>query len=63
MRLNTYPIQAWPVMKELSEKVKLKLLNLPQEVTVNKIDLLDETKIVHELNFSLQIQEKTWRGI
>ena len=50
-------------MKELSEKVKLKLLNLPQEVTVNKIDLLDETKIVHELNFSLQIQEKTWRGI
>ena len=37
-------------MKELIGKVKLKSSNLPRETTVNKVDLLDETKIAHEFN-------------
>ena len=32
------------VMKELIGKVKLKSSNLPRQITVNKVDLFDETK-------------------
>ena len=32
------------VMKELIGKVKLKSPNLPRQITVNKVDLFDETK-------------------
>ena len=38
-------------MKELIGKVKLKSSNLPRKITVNKVDLFDETKIAHEFNF------------
>ena len=37
-------------MKELLGKVKLKPLNPPQKIIVNKADLLDDTKMTHELN-------------
>ena len=37
-------------MKELIGKVKFKSSNLPRKITVNKVDLLDQTKIVHEFN-------------
>ena len=37
-------------MKELIEKVTLKLSNLPRKITFNKVDLFDKTKIVHEFN-------------
>ena len=36
-------------MKELIGKVTLKLSNLPRKITV-KVDLFDQTKIVHEFN-------------
>ena len=38
-------------MKELIGKVKLKSSNLPRKITVNKVDLFDQTKIAHEYNF------------
>ena len=38
-------------MKELIGKVTLKSSNLPQKITVNKVDLLDQKKIAHEFNF------------
>ena len=47
--------KTWATMKELIGKVKLKSSNLPRKITVNKVDLFDQTKIVHEFNFSLQI--------
>ena len=37
-------------MKKLIEKVTLKSSNLPRKITLNKVDLFDETKIVHEFN-------------
>ena len=37
-------------MKELIGKVKLKSSNLPRKITVNKVDLFDQTKIAHEFN-------------
>ena len=38
-------------MKELIGKVKLKSSNLPRKITVNKVDLFDQTKIAREFNF------------
>ena len=38
-------------MKVLIGKVKLKSLNLPRKITVNKVDLFDQTKLAHEFNF------------
>ena len=37
-------------MKELIVKVTLKSSNLPRKITVNKVDLFNETKIAHEFN-------------
>ena len=37
-------------MKELNGKVTFKSSNLPQKVTVNKLDLFDEIKVAHGLN-------------
>ena len=37
-------------MKELIWKVTLKSSNLPPKITVNKVDLFDQTKIAHEFN-------------
>ena len=37
-------------MKELIRKVTLNLSKLPRKITVNKVDLFDETKIGHEFN-------------
>ena len=37
-------------MKELIRKMTLKSSNLPRKITVNKIDLFDQTKIAHEFN-------------
>ena len=37
-------------MIELIGKVTLKSSNLPRQITVNKVDLFDETKIAHEFN-------------
>ena len=37
-------------MKELIGKVRLKSSNLPQKITVNKVELFYETKIAHEFN-------------
>ena len=37
-------------MEELIRKVALKSPNLPQIITVNKLDLFDETEIAHEFN-------------
>ena len=38
-------------MKELIGKVTLKSSNLPQKITVSKVDLFYQTKIMHEFNF------------
>ena len=38
-------------MKELIGKMTLKSSNLPRKITVNKVDLFDQTKIAHEFNF------------
>ena len=37
-------------MKELIGKMTLKSSNLPRKITVNKVDLFDQTKIAHEFN-------------
>ena len=37
-------------MKELIGKMTLKSSNLPRKITVNKVDLIAQTKIVHEFN-------------
>ena len=37
-------------MRELIWKVTLKSSNLPRKITVNKVDLFDQTKIAHEFN-------------
>ena len=37
--------------------------NFPQKITVNKVDLFDETKIAHVLNsFFTNVGGKTWQG-
>lgn len=46
-------------MKELLGKVKLKPLNPPQKIIVNKADLLDDTKMAHELNSFITDVEKS----
>ena len=45
-------------MKELIGKVKLKSSNLPRKITGDKVDLFDQTKIVHEFNFFFTNIEK-----
>ena len=37
-------------MKQLIWKVTLKSSNLPPKITINKVDLFDQTKIAHEFN-------------
>ena len=37
-------------MKELIGKMTIKSSNLPRKITVNKVDLFDQTKIAHEFN-------------
>ena len=37
-------------MKELIEKMALKSSNVPRKITVNKVDLFDQTKIAPEFN-------------
>ena len=46
-------------MKELLGKVKLKPLSLPLKIIVNKADLLDDTKMAHELNSFITDVEKS----
>ena len=49
-------------MKELIGKVTLKSSNLPRQITVNKVDLFDETEIVHEFNsLFLDLGKKPWQ--
>ena len=37
-------------MKELIGKMTIRSSNLPRKITVNKVDLFDQTKIAHEFN-------------
>ena len=42
--------KTWAVMKEPIGKMTLKSSNDPRKITVNKVDLFDQTKIAHEFN-------------
>ena len=42
-------------MKKLIGKMTLKSSNLPRKITVNKVDLFEETNIAHEFILSLQM--------
>ena len=48
-------------MKELIGKMTLKSSNLPRKITVNKVDLFDQTKIAHEFNYFFTNIGKTWQ--
>ena len=37
-------------MKELIRKIKLKSSNLSRRITVNEVDIFDESKIANEFN-------------
>ena len=48
-------------MKELIGKMTLKSSNLPRKITVNKVDLFDQTKIAHEFNSFFTNIGKNWQ--
>ena len=37
-------------MKEVIGKMTIKSSNLPRKITIDKVDLFDQTKIAHEFN-------------
>ena len=37
-------------MKQLIEKMTIKSSNLTRKITINKVDLFDQTKIAHDFN-------------
>ena len=42
--------KTWSIMKELIRKIKLKSSNLSRRITVNEVDIFDESKIANEFN-------------